>query len=212
MMKIKVSVFRAIKDDWNSVRRNDPALPVGWKGKMEFMLCYPGVHAIWIYRLAHGLHGKGLPIVPRIISHVGRWLTGIEIHPGATIGRGLFIDHGMGVVIGETAEVGEQVSIFHGVTLGGRGGEVGKRHPTVMDNVVIGAGTQVLGPVTLGQGSKIGAGSVVLEDVPPGATVTGEQARVRDGSGPLLRRIEELERHIEELAALIGPSTGREVA
>ncbi len=203
---------RAIAEDWKAVRRNDPALPAGWRGVGEFALCYPGVHALWIYRLAHALHVRKIPVVPRLISHLGRWLTGIEIHPGASIGRGLFIDHGMGVVIGETAEIGDNVSLFHGVTLGGRGGEVGKRHPTVEDNVVVGAGTQVLGPISLGNGAKVGAGSVVLEDVPPGSTVTGEQARIRDGSGPLLRRVEELERRIEEMAALLGSSTGQEVA
>ena len=208
----KRGFWGSIVEDWNAVRRNDPALPTGWRGKAEFALCYPGVHALWIYRLGHGLRGKGIPVIPRMISHLGRLLTGIEIHPGAVIGRGLFIDHGMGVVIGETAEIGDNVSLFHGVTLGGRGGEVGKRHPTVEDDVVIGAGTQVLGPIRLGKGARVGAGSVVLEDVPSGATVTGEQARVRDGSGPLLRRIEELERRIDEMAALLGPSTGQEVA
>ena len=202
----------AIVEDWKAVRRNDPALPAGWRGRWEFVLCYPGVHALWLYRLANGLHVSKIPVVPRFISHLGRWLTGIEIHPGAKIGRGLFIDHGMGVVIGETAEIGDNVSLFHGVTLGGRGGEVGKRHPTLEDNVIVGAGTQVLGPITLGKGAKVGAGSVVLEDVAPGSTVTGEQARVRDGSGPLLRRIGELERRIEEMALLLGSSTGQEVA
>ncbi len=200
----------AIEEEWRVVRSKDPALSGGWRGAMEFALCYPGMQAIWIYRMAHGLHRRRIPLIPRLMGHFARWLTGVEIHPGAVIGRRFFIDHGMGVVIGETAEIGDDVMIYHGVTLGGRGGEKGgKRHPTVENGAVIGAGALILGPVTIGEGARIGAGTVVLEDVPSGSTVTGEEGRVRDGSGPLARRMEELETRIAAVEAFI---KGREVA
>ncbi|MBW8271283.1 serine O-acetyltransferase [Caldovatus aquaticus] len=156
-----------------TVRARDPARPT-WA---EAILAYPGVHAVLWHRLAHALWRLGLRATARFVSHIGRFLTGIEIHPGARIGRRLFIDHGMGTVIGETAEVGDDVLIYHGVTLGGLSGQPGKRHPTVEDGVAIGAGAQVLGPITVGAGARIGANAVVTRDVPRGATVVGIPAR-----------------------------------
>jgi serine O-acetyltransferase len=156
-----------------TVRARDPARPT-WA---EAILAYPGVHAVLWHRLAHALWRLGLRATARVVSHIGRFLTGIEIHPGARIGRRLFIDHGMGVVIGETAEIGDDVLIYHGVTLGGLSGQPGKRHPTVEDGVAIGAGAQVLGPITVGAGARIGANAVVTRDVPRGATVVGIPAR-----------------------------------
>jgi len=156
-----------------SIRARDPARP-SWP---EVILAYAGLHAVLWHRLSHGLWRLGLSGTARVASHLGRFLTGIEIHPGATIGRRLFIDHGMGVVIGETAEIGDDVLIYHGVTLGGMSGSPGKRHPTVGDGVVIGAGAQVLGPITLGRGARIGANAVVVNPVSAGATVVGIPAR-----------------------------------
>jgi len=167
-------MFKRLKKDLNAVFERDPAA----KSILEVILCYPGFHAILLHRIAHFLHKKGLIVLPRLISHLGRLLTGIEIHPGAVIGEGVFIDHGMGVVIGETAEIGNNVTIYQGVTLGGTGKERGKRHPTVRDNVVIGTGAKVLGAIEIGEGGRIGAGSVVLQSVPPGATVVGIPGRV----------------------------------
>jgi serine O-acetyltransferase len=167
-------MFKRLKKDLNAVFERDPAA----KSILEVILCYPGFHAILLHRIAHFLHKKGLIVLPRLISHLGRLLTGIEIHPGAVIGEGVFIDHGMGVVIGETAEIGNNVTIYQGVTLGGTGKEKGKRHPTVRDNVVIGTGAKVLGAIEIGEGGRIGAGSVVLQSVPPGATVVGIPGRV----------------------------------
>lgn len=163
-----------IKKDIKAVFERDPAA----KSLLEVILCYPGFHALLFHRLAHFLHKKGLIVLPRLISHFARLITGIEIHPGAKIGEGVFIDHGMGVVIGETAEIGDNVTIYQGVTLGGTGKEKGKRHPTVRDNVIIGTGAKVLGPIEIGEGARIGAGSVVLKSVPPGATVVGIPGRV----------------------------------
>jgi serine O-acetyltransferase len=139
----------------------------------EILATWPGVHALLAHRVAHALYGAGVPVLPRVIAAVSRSLTGIEIHPAASIGSGFFIDHGMGVVIGETAEIGNDVTLYQGVTLGGTGFATGKRHPTVQDNVTIGAGANLLGPITVGHGSKIGAGSVVIHDVPPNSTVVG---------------------------------------
>lgn len=152
----------------------DPAA----KTFLEVILCYPGLHAIVLHRLAHTLHRNKLILIARLISQFGRFITGIEIHPGATIGNGVFIDHGTGVVIGETAEVGDNVTIYQGVTLGGTGKERGKRHPTVGNNVVVGTGAKVLGPIIIGENAKIGAGSVVLNNVPPHTTVVGVPGRV----------------------------------
>lgn len=173
-------MFARLKKDVQVIFDRDPAA----KSVAEVVLCYPGLHAIWFYRLAHRLHQSGWVLLPRLISNLGRFLTGIEIHPGAKIGEGLFIDHGMGVVIGETAEIGDNVTLYQGVTLGGTGKEKGKRHPTVGSNVVIASGAKVLGSFTVGDNSKIGAGSVVLGPVPPNSTVVGIPGKVvvKDGN------------------------------
>ncbi len=162
-----------IHDDIKAVQERDPAAT----SKLEILTSYPGLHALWLHRLAHRLHRAGVPILPRWISQTNRFLTGIEIHPGATIGQGLFIDHGAGVVIGETAEVGDNVTIYQGVTLGGTGKQSGKRHPTVGDNVVFGAGAKVLGDIRVGDNAKVGAGSIVVADVPDDSTVVGNPGR-----------------------------------
>ncbi|RJX25031.1 MAG: serine O-acetyltransferase [Dethiobacter sp.] len=167
-------MFKRLKKDIAAVFERDPAA----KNILEVILCYPGFHAIVLHRMAHFLYKKGLVVLPRLISNFSRLVTGIEIHPGATIGEGVFIDHGMGVVIGETTEIGNNVTIYQGVTLGGTGKEKGKRHPTVGNNVVVGTGAKVLGPIEIGDGGRIGAGSVVLQSVPPGATVVGIPGRV----------------------------------
>ena len=184
-----MTVFRA---DIEAVKDRDPAAT----NPLEIILSYPGLHAIWMHRVAHYLHKHNVPLVPRLISMLGRALTGIEIHQGARIGKGFFIDHGMGVVIGETAEIGDNVTIFQGVTLGGTGKEKGKRHPTIEDNVVIAAGAKVLGPITIGESSKVGAQSVVLQDVPPNCTVVGVPGRVTVCSG---ERISPVDLHHENL-------------
>lgn len=162
-------MFRNIKSDINSVLRNDPAA----RSKLEVFLLYPSIHVLIFYRVANKFYKRKLFFIARLISQLARFLTGIEIHPGATIGKGLFIDHGMGVVIGETAEVGDNVVIYHGVTLGGTGKDKGKRHPTIEDNVIIGCGAKVLGPIRIGANSKIGANAVVLKDMEESATIVG---------------------------------------
>ncbi|GGJ32001.1 serine O-acetyltransferase [Neoroseomonas lacus] len=161
-----------------TIRNRDPARP-SWP---ETILCYAGLHAVVWHRMAHGLWRMGLKGLARFVSHIGRFLTGIEIHPGAQIGRRFFIDHGMGVVIGETAEIGDDVLIYHGVTLGGLSGSPGKRHPTIGNGVAIGAGAQVLGPILVGDGARIGANAVVTKDVAPNCTVVGIPARPPAGS------------------------------
>ncbi|MHB8171910.1 MAG: serine O-acetyltransferase [Thermincolia bacterium] len=168
-----------IKKDIKVIFERDPAAKSVW----EVVLCYPGLHAVILHRLAHYFYLKGWVIIPRLVSQVSRWLTGIEIHPGAKIGEGLFIDHGTGVVIGETAEVGNNVTIYQGVTLGGTGKEKGKRHPTVGNNVVISAGAKIIGSFMVGDNARIGAGSVVTKPVPPNTTVVGVPGKVvvRDG-------------------------------
>jgi serine O-acetyltransferase len=163
-----------IQEDIASVFQRDPAA----RTQAEVVACYPGLHAIWLHRVNHWLWQRGQTTVARFLSQVGRFLTGIEIHPAANIGRRLFIDHGMGVVIGETAQLGEDVTLYQGVTLGGTGKDKGKRHPTLGNRVVVGAGAKVLGNITVGDDAKIGAGSVVLKDVPADATVVGIPARV----------------------------------
>ena len=162
-------MFKNLRYDINNIYNQDPAA----KSKIEVLLLYPCIHALIGYRIANYLYKKKVFFLARIISQLARFLTGIEIHPGATIGRGLFIDHGMGVVIGETSEIGNNVVIYHGVTLGGTGKEKGKRHPTVEDDVIIGAGAKVLGPITLKKGARVGANTVVLKDVPNDSTVVG---------------------------------------
>ena len=163
-----------IQEDIGVVFERDPAARSTW----EVLLCYPGLHAIWLHRISHWFYKRGFILLPRMISNIARFLTGIEIHPGATIGKGLFIDHGSGIVIGETAEIGHNVTLYQGVTLGGTGKEKGKRHPTVGDNVVVATGAKVLGSFKLGDNSKIGAGSVVLHEVPPNSTVVGIPGQV----------------------------------
>lgn len=167
-------MFSRIRKDIQVVFERDPAA----RSVLEIILTYPGVHAIILHRFAHFLYKRKLFLLARIISQVSRFLTGIEIHPGAVIGHGFFIDHGMGVVIGETTEIGENVTIYQGVTLGGTGKEKGKRHPTIGNNVVISAGAKVLGSIKIGNNVKIGAGSVVLKDVPDNCTVVGIPGRV----------------------------------
>ncbi|MGP0595207.1 serine O-acetyltransferase [Nitrospira sp. T9] len=165
---------KRITEDLHAVFERDPAATSRW----EVLLAYSGFHALLAHRVAHWLWGKNIPIVPRLISQLARWLTGIEIHPGAQIGRGFFIDHGMGVVIGETAVLGDFVTLFQGVTLGGTGKERGKRHPTLGNHVVVGAGAKVLGNITIGDFVKIGANSVVLRSVPSNSTVIGIPGRI----------------------------------
>lgn len=167
-------VFSRLRNDIRAVMERDPAV----KSVFEVLLCYPGLHALIMHRIAHGFYRRRWFVVARLTSHLSRFLTGIEIHPGAKIGEGLFIDHGSGVVIGETAEIGDNVTIYQGVTLGGTGKEKGKRHPTIGNNVVVSAGAKVLGSFTVGDNSRIGAGSVVLKEVPPDSTVVGVPGKV----------------------------------
>ncbi|MFP5334922.1 MAG: serine O-acetyltransferase EpsC [Actinomycetes bacterium] len=170
-----------LREDLATAARRDPAA----RSRAELLLAYPGLHAVWLHRLAHRLWQRpGLRLPARVLSNVNRSLTGIEIHPGARIGRRFFIDHGMGVVIGETAEVGDDVMLYHGVTLGGRSANRGKRHPTIEDGVTIGAGARVLGAVRIGAGSQVGANSVVVKDVPAGVVVVGVPGRVRGEGTP----------------------------
>lgn len=173
-------MFQRIRDDIASVFQRDPAARTTW----EVLTCYPGLHAVWAHRLSHWLWHRGLRWLARWHAGIWRWLTGIEIHPGARIGRRLFIDHGMGVVIGETADVGDDVTLYHGVTLGGVSWNNGKRHPTLGNGVVIGAGAKVLGPIEIGVGARIGSNSVVVKPVPAGATVVGIPARIVQEAQP----------------------------
>ena len=169
-----MSIFSQIKEDILVAMEKDPAA----RNPFEVMLCYPGVHALVVYRFTHWVWNHHIKLPARFLSYAARWLTGIEIHPAAKVGRRFFIDHGMGVVIGETSEVGDNVFMYHGVTLGGLSMKKGKRHPTIGENVVIGAGAQVLGPVLVGKNSKIGSGSVVVQSVPAYSTVIGVPGRV----------------------------------
>jgi serine O-acetyltransferase len=179
-------VLNALIADFKIIFERDPAA----RNWLEVLFCYPGLQALWLHRLAHWLYNLGLPFIPRLISHLSRFVTGIEIHPGAQIGRGVFIDHGMGVVIGETTIIGDYALIYQGVTLGGTGKESGKRHPTLGENVVVGTGAKVLGNIQLGNNARIGAGSVVLRDVPADCTVVGVPGRVVHRSG---ERVDPLE-------------------
>lgn len=169
-------MFRAIKEDILSVFDRDPAA----RSTLEVLTCYPGIHARMVHRVTHWLWRARLQWLARFLAHIARGLTGIEIHPGAQIGRRFFIDHGMGVVIGETAEIGDDVTLYHGVTLGGTSWKEGKRHPTLGNGVVVGAGAKILGPIHIGEGAKIGSNAVVVKDVPAGATAAGIPARILD--------------------------------
>jgi serine O-acetyltransferase len=184
------SAYLTLREDIRAIMRNDPAA----RSIFEVLL-YPGLHATLIHRVAHRLWQRRVPFVPRLLSQIARFLTGIEIHPGATIGQGFFIDHGMGVVIGETTEIGDYVTLYQGVTLGGTGKQGGKRHPTLHNYVVVGVGASVLGAITIGDGARIGGGAVVVKDVPDHATAVGVPARVvatRDPQTGATRRTEQL--------------------
>ncbi|NPV06417.1 MAG: serine O-acetyltransferase [Anaerolineae bacterium] len=218
-----MSFLHRMREDIETVFDRDPAAV----SLLEVLLTYPGLHALWLHRVAHRLWEWKVPIVPRLLSHLSRFLTGVEIHPGATIGRRFFIDHGMGVVIGETTEIGSDVTLYQGVTLGGTGKDRSKRHPTLGDGVLVGAGAVVLGPVTIGQGARIGAGAVVLRDAPPHSTVVGVPGRViaysqtdeacRDrpsspeshNLGGIEQRIGELTARVERLEASLGELSGQ---
>ncbi len=169
-------MFESVKEDIRVIFERDPAARSTW----EVITCYPGFHAVMIHRLSSRLWHGGMKWLGRFVAHFGRWLTGIEIHPGAKIGRRVFIDHGMGVVIGETAEIGDDSTLYHGVTLGGTSWNEGKRHPTLGKGVIVGAGAKILGPITIGDGAKIGSNAVVVKDVPEGATAVGIPARILD--------------------------------
>lgn len=178
-----MGIVARVVEDLRTARAHDPAA----RGHLEMVLGYPGLHAVWLHRVSHALWRRRLRLAARLLAQVGRTLTGVEIHPGARIGRRLFIDHGMGVVIGATAEVGDDVLMYHGVTLGGKSLVHGKRHPTVGDGVTIGAGAKLLGPITVGAGSVIGANAVVVKDAPAGSVLTGIPAvetGKRAGRGP----------------------------
>jgi serine O-acetyltransferase len=205
-------MFRAIREQIDTVFHGDPAA----KSALEIFFCYPGFHSILLHRAAHRMHLRGFTLLARIVSQFNRTVTGIEIHPGATIGRRCFIDHGMGVVIGETTEIGDDVLLYQGVTLGGTGKERGKRHPTIGNNVVIGTGAKILGNITIGDHTKIGAGSVVIRSVPDHSTVVGVPGRVvrlRVDTGDYLEHgtlpdpegqlIDDLTKRIEQLEAQI---------
>ena len=205
-------MFKRIRKDIQVIFERDPAV----KGTLDVVLNYPGFHAVLVHRLNHWLYKKGFMVLSRFFSQIVRFFTGIEIHPGARIGEGLFIDHGMGVVIGETTEIGDNVTIYQGVTLGGTGKETGKRHPTIGDNVVVSTGAKVLGSMKIGDNVKIGAGSVVLKEVPSNCTVVGVPGKIvkRDGEkvassvidlnhdrlpDPVSEMIEYLDGHIRKL-------------
>jgi serine O-acetyltransferase len=205
-----VRLLRSIKRDIDAALARDPAA----RSAVEVILTYPGFHARQFHRLATALHRRGLPLLPRLISHVGRLLTGIEIHPGATIGEGLFIDHGMGLVIGETAVIGDDCHLHQGVTLGGTSTRRVKRHPTLGNDVLVGAGAQLIGAITVGDHARIGAGSVVVTNVPPYATVVGVPGHViayhDPGNDTVVRlpdpewdRIEDLEQRVRRLEAML---------
>lgn len=204
-------MFSKIRKDLNSVMKHDPAA----RNRFEVVLTYSGFHALVMYRFAHFMHVHGYKLIARMVSQLAKFFTGIEIHPGAKIGSGVFIDHGEGVVIGETAVVGNNVVLYQGVTLGGTGKDKGKRHPTIEDNVMISAGAKILGPFTVGKNAKIGAGSIVLKEVPANATVVGVPGRVVKLNGirvddldqnlpdPVTDELNRLNARIDELAALI---------
>jgi serine O-acetyltransferase len=229
-------VIGEVRRDVQAAHERDPA--ARGVGSAEIVVAWPGVQALLAHRVSHALHAAGIPLVPRTLATMTRTLTGIEIHPAARIGKGLFIDHGAGVVIGETAEIGDNVTLYQGVTLGGTGFATGKRHPTVEDNVTIGSGAKLLGPITIGHGAKIGANTVVIHDVPPHSTVVGNPGHpvrvegrkvegpdadwvhlpdpVADAIGGLASRISALERAVAELlprrpGGAVSSSEGAEV-
>lgn len=187
-------MFERMREDIQSVFHRDPAA----RNAFEVVTCYPGLHAVWLHRLAHALWLSGWKWLARVVSNFGRWLTGIEIHPGAKIGRRFFIDHGMGIVIGETAEIGNDVTLYQGVTLGGTSWNKGKRHPTLEDGVVVGAGAKVLGPFTVGAGAKIGSNAVVTKAVPAGSTAVGIPGRI------IVKADDELEAKRQAIAEKLG--------
>lgn len=208
-----------IKEDVATVRERDPAA----SGKLEVLLLYPGLHAIWYYRVAHALQNRGMIFLARAISQHAAKVTGIEIHPAAQIGKRFFIDHGHGVVIGETTEIGDDVTLYQGVTLGGTGKETGKRHPNIGDGVMIGAGAKVLGPITIGANTNVASGAVVLQDIPENSTAVGVPAQVVRRNGvridnldqihvpnPVQEEIERLQGQIDELTALLEQKKNQE--
>ena len=216
-------VARELREDLSAAQDRDPA--ARGIGRLEILLTYGGVHALLAHRVAHALHEAGLPLVPHAMANASRVVTGVEIHPAATIGGSLFIDHGAGVVVGETAEIGENVTLYQGVTLGGTGFARGKRHPTVEDEVVIGSGAKLLGPIRVGRSAKVGANSVVINDVPANATVVGNpghpvrvDGRRPDGPDadwahlpdPVADAIRSLAARVEELEGRLADATGRE--
>ena len=216
------NLAREVREDLAAAQQRDPAARS--VGRVEMLLTYRGVQALLSHRVSHALYGAGVPLLPRVLSYLTTAVTGVEIHPAARIGRGLFIDHGVGVVIGETAEVGDDVTIYQGVTLGGTGFARGKRHPTVGDNVVVGSGAKLLGPIVVGSCSKVGANSVVIHDVPPNSTVVGNPGHpVRvDGKkpegpdadwvhlpDPVADAISGLANRLNELEELVAEQTGR---
>ena len=190
-----------IREDVATVMERDPAA----KSRLEVFLCYSGLHAVWFYRINHWLWNHGLFLIGRFLSQIARFLTGIEIHPGAKIGRRLFIDHGVGVVIGETAVVGDDVTLYQGVTLGGTGKEHGKRHPTIEDNVVVGGGAKILGNITVGKNCRIGAGSVVLRNVPEDSTVVGVPGHIifREGKRVVITDPKQINDPLSEALAAV---------
>ena len=208
-------IFKRLREEIESIRARDPAARSG----LEIVLCYPGFHVVLFHRVANAAWKARLHLVARLISQFGRFLTGIEIHPAATIGRRLFIDHGSGVVIGETAEIGDDVTLYHGVTLGGTSLAVGKRHPTLEDGVIVGAGAKILGPITVARSARVGANAVVLADVPAGVTMVGIPARIamakrksdcfnaygvdEDLPDPVVRAVETLRAELGRLQARI---------
>ncbi|MGM0855304.1 MAG: serine O-acetyltransferase [Bacillota bacterium] len=212
-------MFKSFKEDIEVVFDQDPAA----RNYIEVILTYSGLHAIWAHRIAHAFFKRKSFFIARVISQVSRFFTGVEIHPGAKIGRRFFIDHGMGVVIGETCEIGDNVTLFQGVTLGGTGKEKGKRHPTIQDNALIATGAKVLGSIVVGENSKVGAGSVVLKDVPPNSTVVGIPGKVviQDGvkiqkdlnhcdlPDPMNDRMKQLEMELNEVKSLLREYEGR---
>ncbi len=216
-------IFKHLRENIETVMRRDPAA----RSRLEVLLCYPGIHAVLLHRVAHALWGRGWRLLARVLSQFGRWLTGIEIHPGAEIGWRLFIDHGHGVVIGETARIGNDVTLYQGVTLGGTSLAKGKRHPTLEDDVIVGAGAAILGPITVGAGARVGSNAVVIRPVPPGATMVGIPAReVRrdqatggefrayaaagDLPDPVARALEAIEQELSELKARLAELEGRQ--